>query len=237
MGCGPKTPLQQYLPSTSTQDVKAEDENGEGNLELGILTPSQIDSSMVDSYVKVRGKITMVNRDAGGLALWLGDDKNKVGVRIENKFWEGLTSEEQSQYEKGKTITAEGMLVLAGESELFIVLGTEPPVSEGQAQLSEGEFWDDLGCFSKDCESMPPGMKEMCEDYASGIFPGITFWIAPCCLRDPAGNCANGKKLRQPRFYRTSCQPTRNLENLTNHKCMITLRAIIKKPINLWYLL
>ena len=186
MGCGPKTPLQQDLPSTSTQDVKAEGENGEGDLELGILTPSQIDSSMVDSYVKVRGKITMVNRDSGGLALWLGDDKDKVGVRIENKFWEGLTSEEQSQYEKGKTITAEGMLVLAGGNELFIVLGTEPPVSEGQAQLSEGEFWDDLGCFSKDCENMPPGMTEMCEDYASGIFSW--YYFTDCSVL-PEGPC------------------------------------------------
>jgi len=172
VGCGSKIPL---------------GEDGEEDLGLGVLAPSQIDSTMVDSYVKVRGKIIVINNDSGGLALWLGDDKDKVGVRIENKFWEGLTSEEQSQYEKGNTITAEGMLVLTGESELFIVLGTEPLLAqEGQVQLNESEFWDDLGCFCKDCESMPPGMEKICEDYASGIF---SWYYFQDCSVLPEGPC------------------------------------------------
>jgi hypothetical protein len=96
-GCGTKSPSEPSSPPPGeTPPAQGE------TLEEGVLTPSQINSSMADSYVKVRGKITLVNRDSGGLALWLSDDKGKVGARIENQAWEKMTAAEQAQYEKGK---------------------------------------------------------------------------------------------------------------------------------------
>jgi hypothetical protein len=109
-------------------------------METGVLTPSQVDNSMIDSFIKVQGKITLVHKDPGGLALWLSDDKGKVGIRIETKVWDGMAPAEQAQYERGKTVTAEGMLVLAGGSELFIVLGVAPPDAKpGQPPVADVE--------------------------------------------------------------------------------------------------
>ena len=99
----------------------------EETLPLGVITPSQVEDSLIDSFVKVKGKITLVHQDPSGLALWLSDDKSKVGIRIEQKVWDGMSAEEQAQYEKGKTVIAEGMLVLAPSQELFVVVGVEPP--------------------------------------------------------------------------------------------------------------
>ena len=97
----------------------------------GVLSPSQIDVSLVDTYVKVRGKINLFHQDSGGVALWLSDGKGKVGIRIESDDWENLSAEQKAEYKTGNTITAEGMLVLTPTQELFVVLGTAPP-SEGR---------------------------------------------------------------------------------------------------------
>ena len=53
-----------------------------------------------------------------------------------------------------------------------------PPAqpADSQIQSSEDEFLDNLGCFPKDCSKLPPGMKELCEDYKSGNIN----WPADC---------------------------------------------------------
>jgi sugar phosphate isomerase/epimerase len=60
------------------------------------------------------------------------------------------------------------LLVLPG---VILVNGCfkTPPTqpSDSQIQSSEDEFLDDLGCFPEDCSKLPPGMKELCEDYKS----------------------------------------------------------------------
>ena len=45
----------------------------------------------------------------------------------------------------------------------------------GQAQVIDSEYLDDLGCFPVDCD-LPPGMKELCQDYQAGSIS----WPASC---------------------------------------------------------
>jgi len=58
----------------------------------------------------------------------------------------------------------------------------QPPPPSGQTtgggnpnSASTADFLDDLGCFPVGCD-LPPGMKELCQDYESGT---IT-WPASC---------------------------------------------------------
>lgn len=122
-GCGQQapTPAAPAAPATLPS---------EETLEPGVLSPGQIDSSMIDQAVKVRGKVLLVHQDPGGLAIRLSGGGGEVGVRIETDTWEALTEEEKAQFEVGKTATAEGMLVLTGEGELFVILGVIPPSPE-----------------------------------------------------------------------------------------------------------
>jgi hypothetical protein len=85
---------------------------------------------MINQAVKVRGKVLLVHQDPGGLAIRLSGGGGEVGVRIETDTWESLTEEEKAQFEVGKTATVEGMLVLTGEGELFVILGVIPASPE-----------------------------------------------------------------------------------------------------------
>ena len=94
-------------------------------LEPDVLSPSQIDSSMVDQVVKVRGKILWVTHNPGGrggLLLKLGDDEGEIGVRIQDDIWETLEEKEKAQFKKGNIIPAEGILFQAGK-ELVVIYG------------------------------------------------------------------------------------------------------------------
>ena len=115
--------------------------SGQATTEPGVLSPGQIDSSMVDQVVKVRGKVLWVVQDPGwfgGLYLELGNDEDKIGVRIQGDIWETLTEKEKAQFKEGKTITAEGILFQAG-GQPVVIFGkfspspTTPPATTPQA--------------------------------------------------------------------------------------------------------
>jgi len=81
---------------------------------------------MVNQVVKVGGTVIDFRQDPGGFHLRLEGGGGQVGVRIESATWQTLTEENKAQFEKGKMATAEGILVLTGEGELFVVLGIIP---------------------------------------------------------------------------------------------------------------
>jgi len=89
------------------------------------LTPDQVDISMVDQVIKVKGKITFFTENpmgVGGVYMTLGNSKGEVDVRIQPEIWDDFQSNEKKLYKKGKTVTVEGILVKAG-SELAVVHG------------------------------------------------------------------------------------------------------------------
>ena len=89
------------------------------------LTPDQVDISMVDQVIKVRGKITFFVENplgVGGAYMTLGNSKGEVDVRIQPEIWDNYQADEKVVYKKGKTIIVEGILVSAG-IELVVVQG------------------------------------------------------------------------------------------------------------------
>jgi hypothetical protein len=89
------------------------------------LTPDQVDISMVDQVVKVKGKITFFVENpmgVGGAYIKLGNDKGEVDVRIQPEIWDNYKAGEKDVYREGKTITVEGILVKAG-IELAVIHG------------------------------------------------------------------------------------------------------------------
>jgi len=102
------------------------------------LSPGQIDESMLDSFVKVQGKVLALMENpggSGGVFIKLGDSKGEVGFRIEQEDWESYTDEKKEEFGEGNTIIAEGMLVLSGQ-ELVIVYMKPPLAAEGDQPSS-----------------------------------------------------------------------------------------------------
>ncbi|MDD5038695.1 MAG: hypothetical protein PHN78_05200 [Dehalococcoidales bacterium] len=102
--------------------------------EPGVLTPEQVDSSRLHQVVKVRGTLKQVVQNPGGLGgiyATISGGGGEVDLRIDRNTWDALNSAQKTQYEQGKAVTVEGMLVLAG-TKLVVVLGrTIPPTSVG----------------------------------------------------------------------------------------------------------
>ena len=93
--------------------------------ETSVLSPRQVDSSMVGKVVEVKGRITSLVENPGGLGgvyLNLGDSEAEVGVRIQEDIWQSFDENKKAEFKKGRTITAEGVLFQAGR-ELVIILG------------------------------------------------------------------------------------------------------------------
>lgn len=89
------------------------------------LAPDQVDISMVDQVIKVKGKITFFTENpmgVGGAYMTLGNSKGEVDVRIQPEIWDSYQSNEKKLFKKGKMVTVEGILVKAG-SELAVVHG------------------------------------------------------------------------------------------------------------------
>jgi len=87
-----------------------------GQLEPGVLSPDQVDTTMVDQVVKVTGRITLAVEnpgDLGGIYLTLGEEE--LGVRIPSDIWSAMPENEQAGFKEGKTVTVEGALFLAGK--------------------------------------------------------------------------------------------------------------------------
>lgn len=90
-----------------------------------ILAPDQVDISMVDQVVKVKGKITFFTENpmgVGGAYMKLGNSKGEVDVRIQPEFWDNYQADEKAKYREGKTVTVEGVLSRAG-IDLVVVHG------------------------------------------------------------------------------------------------------------------
>ncbi len=93
--------------------------------ELGTLSPGQVTQSMVGQVVKVTGKVVSLVENPGGLGgvlLKLSDGKTEISVRIQDDIWKPMTTAERAQFQKGETLTAEGVLFQAGK-ELVVIHG------------------------------------------------------------------------------------------------------------------
>lgn len=95
--------------------------------ETGSLSPDQVTTAMVDQVVKVKGRITLAVENPGGLGgiyLTLGDEE--LGLRIQEDIWSAMDEDEQAGFRKGKTVTVEGVLFLAGR-QLVVIYAESPP--------------------------------------------------------------------------------------------------------------
>ncbi len=101
------------------------------SLPPGVLSPSQIEASLVGREVTVQGEVLQLIENPGGQGgayVKLGDGKGTVGFRMEQADWDALGTAGRAQYQTGKTVTVKGLLVLAGQ-ELVVVFGKAPPAS------------------------------------------------------------------------------------------------------------
>jgi hypothetical protein len=101
-------------------------------LEPGVLLPGQLDTSMLNQIVKVRGEIVQVFQDPGGQGGYyfnVSGGGGVVGLRIDDETWNSLTDIEKAGYRQGNVVTFEGMLV-QHEDDLVVVLVIMPPPSE-----------------------------------------------------------------------------------------------------------
>jgi hypothetical protein len=109
-------------PSSTAQSTVTEESLSP---EPGVLLPSQINSSQLNQVVKVKGRVVQVIQNPGGqggLYLKISGGSSEVGIRIEQEKLNALSDAEKAQFEQGKVITVEGMLVLSG-TDLVVVLG------------------------------------------------------------------------------------------------------------------
>ena len=103
-----------------------------GQSETGILSPCQVEPSMVDQVITVKGRITTLTVNPGGLGgiyLLLDDNKGEVGVRIQEDVWQTFNEEKKAEFKEGRAITAEGVLFQAGNT-LVIVYGKDTTSTE-----------------------------------------------------------------------------------------------------------
>ncbi|MFC1920266.1 hypothetical protein ACFLYQ_00910 [Chloroflexota bacterium] len=95
--------------------------------EIGIISPSQVDSSMLNTIVKVRGEVIYAIEnpaELGGMHLKLGDSdsdgEGEVDVRIQDDIWQTYDDDMKDGFRQGRIVTAEGVLFRAGE--VFVVI-------------------------------------------------------------------------------------------------------------------
>jgi len=97
--------------------------------ESGVLSPGEVTPAKVGQVIKVRGKIDTAVENPGGLGgmyLKLGGGQGGVGVRIQDDIWKTFGAEQKAQFQRGKTVMAEGVLFQAGK-ELVIIYGKTAP--------------------------------------------------------------------------------------------------------------
>ncbi len=138
-GCGG----QPTLPTVTSPSIPSTPSAAptEELLEPGVISPGQINRSLLNQAIKVKGKVItkIINPEGqGGLYLKISGGGGEVGIRIEQNRWDALTDIEKTQFDQGKVITAEGRLVLAG-TDLVVVLGVVPPAPVGAPQPGSGD--------------------------------------------------------------------------------------------------
>ena len=90
---------------------------------IGILYPSQVDSSMVDTVVKVKGKITHTLENPaglGGMFLILSDNDGDVDVRIQDDDWQSFDEDMKAKYTVGNIVVVEGVLFCTRDANVII---------------------------------------------------------------------------------------------------------------------
>ena len=95
--------------------------------EADSLSPDQVDPSMVDQVIKVRGEVILAVENPmgqGGMYLTLANDNGEIGVRIQDDIWQTFSEKDKARFKEGKTITAEGRLFLAGKT-LVVIWGKQ----------------------------------------------------------------------------------------------------------------
>ncbi|MFC2012595.1 hypothetical protein ACFLVU_05635 [Chloroflexota bacterium] len=95
----------------------------------GVLYPDEVASSLVDEVIMVEGKITQVvinPAGLGGLVFKLKSGGGEIYVRVQRDVWDGYDEGEKVRFGEGKTLTAEGVLFLAGEM-LVVIHGKYEP--------------------------------------------------------------------------------------------------------------
>ena len=92
-------------------------------LNIGVLYPSQVDSSMVDAVIKVKGKITYTLENPagmGGIFLTLSDNDGDVEVRIQDDVWQSFDEDMKDKYTMGNIVVVEGILFCTREANIII---------------------------------------------------------------------------------------------------------------------
>ena len=135
----PESSSSQETSQTETPEETTTPEELEEDTDA--LTPDQITEAMIDTAVEVTGEITRIHQDSTGIALWLRENGESIGVRIESQILETMTEEEIDQIAKGNRFTAHGILVLTDTHELFIVHGIIPPptsIDQSNIEIIQG---------------------------------------------------------------------------------------------------
>jgi hypothetical protein len=92
------------------------------------LSPGEVSDSLLDTVVRVKGKITVIVTNPGGLGgiyMTLEDSAGSVDVRIQREIWDEYEEDEKAVYLEGRTVFVEGILARAG-TELVVVHGKYP---------------------------------------------------------------------------------------------------------------
>ncbi len=90
---------------------------------IGIMYPSQVDSSMVGTVLKVKGKITYTLENPaglGGIYLTLSDNDGDVDVRIQDEVWRSFDEDTKAKYSGGNIVVVKGVLFCTKEANIII---------------------------------------------------------------------------------------------------------------------
>jgi hypothetical protein len=149
-GCGtqksPETPPlpQSQQPKQSTQSLTTPTEDTsqatpEEPLDPGTLLPAQLDPSMLNQVVKIRGQIVQVIQNPGGQGGYyfnVSGGGGEVGLRIDEQTWNKLTTTERANYKQGSVITFKGILVQPGADLVVVLVVTPSPSELPKAQIA-----------------------------------------------------------------------------------------------------
>ncbi|MFC1995366.1 hypothetical protein ACFLVM_00600 [Chloroflexota bacterium] len=94
-------------------------------MESGVLSPGQIDSTMVDQIVEVQGEVIFIDEGPDGLFVGIFGGGKDIGVFVENRVYQNLATEERAQFEVGNVIIVKGFLLFE-YGELTIQYGEKP---------------------------------------------------------------------------------------------------------------
>ncbi len=80
---------------------------------------------MFGQVVKVTGKVSLAGETPGGqggMYARLEGGGGAVGVRVQDDVWLPMSAADKARFQKGKSMTAEGVLFQAGK-ELVVIYG------------------------------------------------------------------------------------------------------------------